>query len=270
MAGVIRKQRETEQEILPEQKGCDMANKVAVLIPAAGASRRYKGKTKKQFVEINGRACFVRTLEMFADRDDVKQVVMAIAAEDEELFKIKWEAKLAFFGVKVVMGGKERHDTIEKLLAEVEDDVDLIALHDAVRPCVTSKQIDAVFAAAAETGAALLACPVTATVKKTDPDMNILETVDRSQLWEAQTPQVFKPDIIRRAYAQKDKVKENITDDAQLVEALGEPVKIVESSSGNIKITTGVDIAIAGAILSARPKPKPKGPAGPWAAEQGW
>ena len=102
------------------------------------------------------------------------------------------------------------------------------------------------------------------------PDGNIAKTIDRSELFEAQTPQVFKPEIIRQAYQNIDKIKEDITDDAQLVEALGKPVKIVPGDSGNIKITTKTDLAIAGAILKARPKPKPTGPAGPWAAEQGW
>ncbi len=247
-----------------------MALKVAVLLPAAGSSKRFKGKTKKQFCDIDGRAVFLRTVELFADREDVSQVVMAIPAEDEELFKIKWEASLAFHGVKVIHGAAERHETVAKMLEQVRDDVDLIALHDAVRPCVTKEQITAVFKAAAETGAALLAQPLVGTIKQIGEDQNIVKTIDRSDLWEAQTPQVFKPDVIRKAYAQSEKVKDDITDDAQLVEALGIPVKIVESTAGNIKITTNEDIAIAGAILKARPKPKPKGPTGPWAAEQGW
>jgi len=219
---------------------------------------------------MDGRAVFLRSVELFADRDDVAQMVMAIPAEDEELFQIKWQASLAFHGVKMIIGGAQRHDTVKKLLAEVKDDIDLIALHDAVRPCVTKKQITAVFAAAAQTGAAILGSPVVATVKKVGSDSNIIETIDRAGLWEAQTPQVFKPDIIGKAYEQCDKMIEDITDDAQLVEARGVPIKIVESDSGNIKITSRADIAIAAAILKARPKPKAKGPAGPWAAEQGW
>lgn len=247
-----------------------MSLKVAVLIPAAGSSNRFKGKTPKQFADMKGRAVFMRTIEQFADRDDVKQVVMAIPADEEEMFQIKWEAKLSFYGVKYIIGGAERYDTIEKLLAEVNDDVDLIALHDAVRPCVTKKQIDAVFEAAAQTGAAILASPLVGTVKQVSDDKNIVKTIDRSELWEAQTPQVFKPDIIRNAYQQRSNVTQNITDDAQLVEVLGVPVKIIPSDSSNIKITNNTDLAIATAILNARPKDKPKGPAGPWAAEQGW
>jgi len=229
-----------------------MSHKVAVLIPAAGSSSRYKGKRKKQFVDLDGRAVFLRTIEIFADRSDVKQIIVAIPAEDEELFNLKWQANLAFHGVKAVLGGKERHETIEKMLAEVQDDIDLVALHDAVRPCVTQEQIDRVFEAAAQTGAALLAAPLVGTIKKVKADGMVAETVDRFELWEAQTPQVFQLDIIKRAYAEKGKLSKTITDDAQLVEALGLPVKIVESDAGNIKITTGIDLTIATAILKTR------------------
>jgi len=247
-----------------------MGLKVAVLLAGAGSSRRFKGKPKKQFAEIEGRAVFLRTIEMFAGREDVVQVVLAIPGEDEELFRIKWAASLSFHGVKAIVGGAERQETAAKLLAEARVDVDLIALHDAVRPCVTKEQIDAVFAAAAASGAAILAQRLAGTIKEADGSGRIVRTVDRRGLWEAQTPQVFKPEIIRRAYAEREKLSENITDDAQLVEALGVAVRIVESTASNIKITTNEDVAIAGAILSARPKPKPKGPVGPWAGEQGW
>ncbi len=247
-----------------------MAAKVSVLIPAAGSSRRFKSKTKKQFSEMGGRAVFLRTIEMFADRDDVARIVLVIPAEDEELFQIKWSASLAFHGVKVIIGQAQRFQTVAKLLEQVSDDAELIALHDAVRPCVTKKQIDSVFAAAEQTGAAILANRLVGTVKQADAELNITKTVDRSALWEAQTPQVFKPDIIRRAYENLENIDQNITDDAQLVEALGHPVKIVESPTGNIKITSSEDIHIAMAIINARPKPKPKGPSGPWAGEQGW
>ncbi|MBN1437643.1 MAG: 2-C-methyl-D-erythritol 4-phosphate cytidylyltransferase [Sedimentisphaerales bacterium] len=241
-----------------------MSLKVAVLIPAAGASSRFKGNKKKQFVELDGRAVFLRTIEAFADRPDVSQVILAIPEEDQELFHIKYSANLGFFGVQVVIGGAQRHDTITKMLAEVKDDTDLIAIHDAVRPCVTEAQINDVFDAAAQHGAAILAAPLVGTIKKADPQGNIAQTIDRSQLWEAQTPQVFRPDIIRQAYQQRDKISVEITDDAQLVESLSIPVKLVKSDAGNIKITNGADLHIASAILKAKPKPKTQGPLGPF------
>ena len=248
-----------------------MSLKIAVLLPAAGSSRRCAGKKKKQFMDIDGRAVFLRTAELFAERDDVAQILMAIPAEDEELFQIKWGASLAFHGVKVIIGEDERYQTVQKLLGEVKEDVDLVALHDAVRPCVSKELIDKVFTAAAETGAAILGHRLVGTIKRVGEDGKIAETVDRSDLWEAQTPQVFKKEIILKAYEQIDKVKGEITDDAQLVEATGVTVKIVEGSAGNIKITTHDDIAIAGAILKARDaRKKPKKAMGPWEAEAQW
>lgn len=244
--------------------------KVAVLVPAAGAGSRFKGKQKKQFTDMDGRAVFLRSIEPFADREDVGQVIMAIPAEDEELFNIKWSAKLAFYGVKVILGGSERYETVEKLLAEVRDDIDLVAMHDAVRPCVTTAMIDAVFTAAEKTGAAILAKRLVGTVKRTDPNGRITETVDRRGMWEAQTPQVFRTELIKQAYAERSSAGETITDDAQLVEAIGHTVHVVEADASNIKITTPADLVIAEGILKSRPKPKAKGPVGPWAAEQGW
>jgi len=249
-----------------------MSLNVAVLLPAAGGSSRFKGQRKKQFTDLNGRAVFLRSIEIFADREDVKQVIIAIPAEDEELFQVKWAANLGFYGVKYIIGGTQRHETVNKMLAEVDDSqIDLIAVHDAVRPCVTSEQIDAVFAASAKSGAALLAHQLVGTVKQVDENNIITQTIDRRQFWEAQTPQVFKPDILRKAYQNLSELDEDITDDAQLVEAQGVPVTIVPSDSGNIKITSNTDLAIAAGILKAREAAqKPKGPVGPWAAEQGW
>ena len=148
--------------------------KVSVLIPAAGQSVRFGSKKKKQFAEVDGRAVFLRSIEAFADRDDVLEVILAIAENDEELFNIKYGASIGFYGVKVVKGGAERHDTVAKMLEAVSGEADLIALHDAVRPCVTPKMIDDVFAEAAQSGAAILAAPLVGTVKKVNVDKKIV------------------------------------------------------------------------------------------------
>ena len=245
-----------------------MPQSVAVIICAAGASRRFGGKRKKPFVDVAGRAVFLRSVELFANRDDVKQILLAIAPEDEELVNVKWEPNLAFYNVKIYLGGDERFDTVKKALELIKDNIDLIAVHDAVRCCLTKQWIDAGFAAAAKTGAAILACPVAPTIKKVKDNV-ILQTVDRSGLYEAQTPQVFKADLLKRAYENlKNLDKSKISDDAQLVEAIGEKVSIVETDPSNIKITRQSDIAIAEAILKSRPKPRPKGPTGPYIEAQ--
>ena len=218
-----------------------MSKKVAAIICAAGASKRFGGKRKKPLVDVAGRAAFLRSVELFSDRDDVKQILLAISPEDEELVNVKWGANLKFFNVKICFGGEERFDTVSKTLELVKD---------------------------GETGAAILACPVVATVKEVDKN-TIIKTVERAGLYEAQTPQVFKAELLKKAYgnlANLDRSK--ISDDAQLVEALGEKVFIVETDSSNIKITRPSDIAIAEAVLKSRPKPVPKGPTGPYLEAQ--
>jgi len=245
-----------------------MALKVAAIICAAGDSSRFGGKRKKPFVDVAGRAVFMRSVELFSDRDDVKQILLAIPPQDEELVTIKWGVNLEFFGTKICFGGAERFDTVKAALALVKGNIDLVAVHDAVRCCVTKQWLDAVITEAAKTGAAILACPVVATLKHVQ-DGAVIKTADRSGLYEAQTPQVFKAELLRKAYAELDKLdKSNISDDSQLVEALGEKVSVVQTDSSNIKITRQSDISIADAILKSRPKPKPKGPTGPYIEAQ--
>ena len=243
---------------------------IAVIICAAGSSKRFvkeqqhnlEAARKKQFADVAGRPAFLRSIEFFANRDNVKQIIISIPAEDEEMFKISHGANLSFHGVKLCLGGAERFETVAKALELVKDDIDLVAVHDAVRCCLKEKWLDDVFKAAEQTGAAMLACPVVATLKKVK-DGQIIQTVDRAGLYEAQTPQVFKKDLLKKAYANLNKLdKSKISDDSQLVEAMGQKVSIVETDFSNIKITNKSDIAIAEAIIKSRPKPKPQGPAG--------
>ncbi len=247
-----------------------MGKSVAAIICAAGRSRRFSGKRNKPFVDVAGRAAFLRSVELFEERADVKQVILAISPEDEELVDISWGPNLKFFGVETCLGGAERSDTVRNALKKVHEDIDLVAVHDAARCCVTKELIQALIEAATQHGAAIPAHPVIPTLKQVT-DSVIVKTVDRSGLFEAQTPQVFDRALLQRAYngpGHPDSTTSPISDDAQLVEALGEEVVIVESDASNLKITHSVDIAIAEAILKARPKPTPDGPIGPYAEAQ--
>ena len=245
-----------------------MSKKVAAIICAAGPGSRFGGKRKKQFVDVAGRAVFVRSIELFSNRDDVKQILLGISKEDEEIVKVKWGANLSFFNVKIFFGGQERFDTIIKGLELLKDDIELVAVHDACRCCATEQLVTDTIAKAAETGAAMPAAPIIATVKQVKDGM-IVRTVDRSDLYEAQTPQVFETSLLKQAYANLGKLdKAAVTDDSFLVEALGHKVAIVESDSSNIKITRPSDIAVAEAIIKSRPKPMPAGPIGPYVEAQ--
>ena len=235
--------------------------KTAVIICAAGASARFGGDRKKPFVEVAGRPAFLRSIDFFANREEVKQIILAISRDDEELVTVKWGSALAFNGVKICFGGKERFETVAHALEKVREDIELIAVHDSVRCCLKDEWIDAVFEKAGQTGAAMLACPVVATLKKVENGV-ITDTVDRQNLYEAQTPQVFGAVALREAYANLGKSR--VTDDSLLMEAMGHRVHIVETDHSNLKITKKADVPIAEAILNSRPKPKPDGPIGPY------
>jgi 2-C-methyl-D-erythritol 4-phosphate cytidylyltransferase len=177
---------------------------------------------------------------------------------------------MAFMNVQIADGGAERFDSVANALKMLKPEAEFVAIHDAVRPCVTTAQIDAVFARASERGAALLAVPVSDTVKQVNAQHQVQATMPRQGLWLAQTPQVFRRDWLEAAYANRGKVGKEITDDAQLIEAAGHPVVVVESAGTNIKITTKADLILAEAILKAQPKPKPSGPIHPFAEEEMW
>ena len=241
---------------------------VAVIMCAAGASARFGGDRKKPFIEVRRQAVFLRSMAFFNKRDDIKQKILAISPDDQELVEVKWGANLAFDQIKLCHGGKERFETVAKALELVKDDIELIVVHDAVRCCLKDAWLDAVIEKAAETGAAMLACPVIPTLKKV-ADGKITETVDRTVLYEAQTPQVFEAGLLRKAYENLSNVeKGTITDDSGLVEVLGHKVSIIETDNTNIKITQKSDVVIAEAILKSRPKPKTDGPIGPYIEAQ--
>ncbi len=235
--------------------------KVSVIIPAAGASRRFGGKRKKIFEQLKGRPVFMRAIELFVNREDVCEVQLVAAEEDVETFKSHYGGNLGFMGVRLTPGGAERTDSVRNALARVAAEADFVCVHDAVRPCVSPVWIDQVFEAAARTGAAILAYPVHGTLKRVGSEGQILETLDRSGLWEAQTPQVFAKEVLVKAYRGAAGAA---TDDASLVEATGQAVTVVRGDPRNVKITTRSDLALASAVVDALPQPKPKAPAGPF------
>jgi 2-C-methyl-D-erythritol 4-phosphate cytidylyltransferase len=243
--------------------------KYAVILPAAGKSRRFKDKQyKKPFALLGGRAVWLHSAERFLNRDDVVQTILVIAADDREYFQFKFSSNVAILGITVVEGGAERPDSVENALARVKPDVDFICVHDAARPCLAGEWIDKIFQAAARTGAAIFAIPVAGTVKRVGPDKTIQETLSRQDLWEAQTPQVFRRELLLEAYAKREGFP--ATDDAQLVERLGHPVTIVPGSPVNLKIATKEDLRLAEQALKALPKPKLRGPVHPFQDDDMW
>ena len=244
----------------------------AVILPAAGKSSRFRDQHyKKPFAPLDGRPVWMHVADRFVNRSDVKQTLLIIAPEDREHFAEKFAGNAAMLGIEVVEGGAERSDSVARALERVDPEADYIAVHDAARPCVAAEWIDAVFAAAVKSGAAILAAPVTATLKRAHSDQTIAETVARDKLWEAQTPQVFRRQLLIDAYARRGQAGQSpATDDAQLVERLGHKVTLVPGSPINIKITTKEDLRMASALLKVLPRPKLAGPAHPFADDELW
>src|SRR5262245_33106477 len=188
--------------------------KYAVILPAAGKSSRFGGLEKKPFVLLHGRAVWVRAAELFWNRPDVTKVYLVISPEDRADFRERFGGVVAFANAEVVDGGAERFDSVANALAKLPADADFVAVPDAVRPLTPPAVIDAVFASAASVGAAMAAIPLTDTLKTVDPGLRVTGTVSRDGLWQAQTPQVFRRELLVEAYANRVNLKEPVTDDA--------------------------------------------------------
>lgn len=228
--------------------------KFAVILPAAGKSSRFvHQRRKKPFADLKGRAVWLRSVDLFVNRDDVVQTLICLAPEDIDWFKETFRADLAFRNIEIVAGGAERADSVQNALARVRPEADFVAVHDAARPLLVEPWITAIFNAASEHGAVIPAVRTASTVKRVKGGA-IVETVPREELWQAQTPQVFRTGLLREAYAKRDGF--NATDEAQLVERIGHAVRVVEGSPMNFKITTADDFRMAEAVLDALPRPK--------------
>ena len=227
-------------------------SRVAVILPAAGSSTRFGLGEKKPFVSLAGIAIWARTAQIFRARADVGGIYLVVSPGDCDGVRERFAELLAELDVAIVAGGSERFESVANALDLIPATIERVAIHDAVRPLTAPEAIEAVFAAAEATGAALLALPNADTLKRVDAQMRVEATIDRADIWRAQTPQVFRRDWLVEAYANRSRQTEPITDDAQLVEALGYPVMAVPGSAINFKITTRDDLALAEAIWKTR------------------
>lgn len=232
----------------------------SVIVVGAGSSKRFGGNENKIFAKLDGQPLFLRALQLFVNREDVCQTLLVVAPADMAQMKSKFGANIAFMGVKLVEGGAERCQSVANGLAAVSDKAEYVAVHDAARVCVAADWIDRIFDGAAKNGACIPVVPVTSTLKRLGKDGTVSETASRAGLYLAQTPQVFRKEIICQAYAAlKEKGPSMvggapITDDAQVVAAAGFPVAAVEGDPRNIKITTRADVTLAGAVLKVLPQ----------------
>jgi len=217
--------------------------KVSVIITAGGRGKRM-GKPK-QFLEILKKPMLEWTLKAFESLDIISEIILVVSKEN---FK-----KAKKYGHKTTIGGKERTDSVRNGLKLVAKDSDIVVIHDGARPLVTKEIIELAIKTAKRHGACVVGVPVKDTIKKVKEGksnlVEIEETIDRSKIWQAQTPQVFLKSLIEKGYK---KAKGPKTDDSNLVENLGVKVKMIMGSYENIKVTTPEDLAVAESIFRKR------------------
>lgn len=204
---------------------------------------------KKPFLDLEGQPVWYRAITPFLKRADLAQIVVAVSPEDQSWFVDQFLVELASGPIRVVAGGAERADTVEAGLREISGTVELVAVHDAARPLIDPATIEAVVQTALRTGAAIPATAIASTIKRVDGAMRITETVSRTALWAAQTPQIARRDWLEQAFAKRGTLQP--TDEAQLLEQAGFPVEVVAGLASNFKITTQDDFDLARAFLAA-------------------
>ncbi|MDR1960023.1 MAG: 2-C-methyl-D-erythritol 4-phosphate cytidylyltransferase [Planctomycetaceae bacterium] len=221
---------------------------ISVIHAAAGKSTRFAQRRKKIFSPLCGKPVWLHSVERFASFQEVTQQIVVVAPEDRVFFLSEYAEAIREYHLEIADGGTERFESSENGLRRVSQDADFTAVHDAARPCVSRELVRRVFDAAVQYGAAVPASPIVGTLKRSNAEHQIQETVSRGALWEAQTPQVFRHDWILEGFARRD--DSPVTDDAQLLEKIGRPVHIVASNRYNIKITTQDDLVLAELILN--------------------
>ncbi|SMO60985.1 2-C-methyl-D-erythritol 4-phosphate cytidylyltransferase [Fodinibius sediminis] len=232
-----------------------MADPKALIIPAAGSGSRMRKETPKPYLMLEGCTILERTISAFIPLASLRQVVVAtseaLLEDTRDLLKTILPDHID--GLAVV-GGAERQHSIRNALDQIADEAELVLVHDAVRPFVEHRHIEACCQAASEVGAALLGVPSRDTIKHLDDQHMVRETPPRSQMWQAQTPQIFKKELLTEAYRRAEEEDFTATDDASLIERMGHPVKMVEGGRMNIKLTYPVDLELASLLIAKNRK----------------
>lgn len=223
--------------------------KIQAIIPTAGTGTRLKSDRPKPLVELGGKPLCVYALEAFEKSPIIDSIILVghrdRLAELEDIVKQYHLKKVA----KIVAGGEKRHESVGNGLAVLDGDTDVVMVHDGARPLVSLQMIKGAAELCRDWDAVVVAVPVKPTIKKVNKeDLCVEETLDRDNLWEIQTPQAFKKDILLRAHAENS--DHSPTDDAMMVEQLGIKVKIFPGDYRNIKITTTEDLTVAEAFLN--------------------
>lgn len=218
------------------------------VVVAAGKSERMGVNVDKAFLSLGTRPVLAYSLLAFEKCHDIDGIILVCRKDKMDSAR----AMASLFGIsklkRVVAGGTKRQVSVGNGLAVLADDVDIVAVHDGARPCVTPELISETIKSAKRYGSGVAAVKVTDTVKHVESGLTVSRTVDRTKLWAVQTPQTFKRDLLEKAFDRIKKKNATVTDEASAVELVSE-VHLVGAPVSNIKITTADDLALAAALL---------------------
>lgn len=226
-----------------------MNTRAAVIIAAAGSGSRMQADVPKQFLELSGRPLLMHSVSTFRNSPLITRIIVAVSADRvDSTRQLLQRFDLHDEDVRVVAGGIRRQDSVQNGLRELDDDIDIVLVHDGARPLVSDSLIRDCCEGINRDGAAIVAVPVKDTIKKQDDAQFVLETVDRSGLWQAQTPQGARRELFEKAY--KVNGDRDVTDESSLFEKAGIPVTIVPGEETNLKITRPEDLLVAESIMA--------------------
>jgi 2-C-methyl-D-erythritol 4-phosphate cytidylyltransferase len=226
--------------------------RVNAVIVAAGEGKRMGGDLSKPLIALAGRPLILHTLDRFA-RSQVRKVILVVPEQQKQKFEKMVRADPQQKGLDCVVesGGPRRQDSVRRGLNRLDEDCEVVVIHDGARPLVSPALIDRCVDLALEEGAAVVGVPVRDTIKVVSASLRVESTPPRDSLWEIQTPQAFRVETIREAHRRAEQDGVEATDDAMLVERLGRNVALIEGERNNLKITTPEDLVLAEALLRA-------------------
>ncbi len=231
--------------------------KADALIVSAGKGHRFMGEKKKQFYLLANKPILAHTLDKFEACPLVHSILLVVGEEDMDYSLKEIVEKYQYKKVsQIIPGGKRRQESVKNGLDLLPKNTEVVVIHDGVRPLVTREMIEESIRSAMRFRAVVFAMPVKETIKVAHSDGTVLRTLERESLWQVQTPQSFQVDLIKKAYTKAFEDGFMGTDDASLVERLGEKVYILPGAYANIKITTPEDLLLAKFLLQAEDSKK--------------
>jgi 2-C-methyl-D-erythritol 4-phosphate cytidylyltransferase len=226
-----------------------MGRNIAI-ITAGGSGKRINSKTKKQFIEINGRALLFWTLDKFVEHEIIDEILLVLP-EEQLSFIEEIDQEYPTVKISVISGGQERQNSVYNALTSCPEDTEYVFIHDGVRPFITGLDISRLYESVLLHEAVIAASKVKNTIKSVS-DLKIEKTIPRENLYNALTPQVFKYDLILKYHKIAADDGLFFTDDASILEHYGVDVQIVDCPSANIKITDKQDLELAELLLEKR------------------